>query len=52
MPNLIQVLFLYTRNLSNERLKPAQNHLLNLWYSAVNSQRLLFSQKGGVKCSY
>ena len=29
-----------------------QNHLLNLCSGAVNSQRLLCSQKAGVKCSY
>ena len=29
-----------------------QNHLLNLCSSAVNSQRLMYSQKAGVKCSY
>jgi hypothetical protein len=29
-----------------------QNHLLNLCSSAVDLQRLLCSQKAGVKCSY
>ena len=29
-----------------------QNHLMNLCSRAVNSQRLLYSQKAGVKCSY
>ena len=29
-----------------------QNRLLNLCSSAVDSQRLLCSQKAGVKCSY
>ena len=29
-----------------------QNHLLNLCFGAMNSQRLLFSQKAGVSCLY
>ena len=48
-------IYFCTSNILNERLKPVflvQNDPLNLCSSAVNSQRLLCSQKAGVKCLY
>ena len=48
-------LFMCTRNFSKQTCKTGiwvQNHFLNLFSSAVNSQRLLCSRKAGVKCSY
>ena len=45
-------LFLYTRNLWNERLKTVLSTKITFWICSrtVNSQR--FSQKAGEKCSY
>ena len=36
----------------NERLKPVFEYKITFFSSAVNLQRLLCSQKAGVKCSY
>ena len=43
-------LFLYAKNLSNKHLKPVLS--TKLTFEFVNLQRLLYSQKAGVKCSY
>ena len=42
-------LFLFTRNLSNERLKPVFEFVFS---NVVNSQRLFCSHKAGAKYSY
>ena len=46
--------FVYWKSLKRtfETVFCVQNHLLNLFYSAVNSQRSFCTQKAGVKCSY
>ena len=54
MLELVIFIFVYKKSLK-QKFKAGfwvQNHLLNLCYSAVNSQRLLYSKEAGVKCSY
>ena len=49
---IIRFIFVYQKSL-NKRFKPVFEYKspLNLYCCAVNSQRLLCSQKAGVKCS-
>ena len=53
IPNLNRIYFckpkIFKTNVYNQFL--LHNYLLNLWSSAVNSQRLLCSQKAGMNCS-
>ena len=51
---LVGFIFVYQKSLKRtfKNSFSVQNHLLNLCSSAENSQRLLFIQKAGVKCSY
>ena len=54
LKNCSQFIFVYQKSLKRtfQTGFSAQNPLLNLCSSAVNSQKLFCSQKDGVKCLY